>query len=197
MVERIRSVEQLQEALAQSCGELTSKAAVELGDLVVEVKLQDLSAFLRRCKEAPALAFNLLVDITAVDWMDSREVRFELVYQLLSLSTHSRLTVKVPVSEDSPEVESVVQLWSGANFLEREVWDMFGIRFSGHPDLRRILMYDEFVGHPLRKDYPVQGKQPRIALRSPEVENTARNMRRPDLVTIRSRRSSGGEQQSA
>jgi len=67
---------------------------------------------------------------------------------------------------------------------------MFGIRFKGHPDLRRILLYEEFVGHPLRKDYPVQGKQPRIPLRAPEVENTARRMERPDLVTIRARRGS-------
>lgn len=196
MVERNRSVEELQRALEQSCGGLMSSSAVELGDLVVQVDPDKLGAFLRRCKEDSTLAFNLLVDITAVDWMDAKEVRFELVYQLLSLSTHSRLTVKVPVGEDAPQVDSAVSLWSGANFLEREVWDMFGVRFNGHPDLRRILMYEEFVGHPLRKDYPVQGKQPRIPLRSPEVENTARNMRRPDLVSIRSRRS-GEEQQSS
>ncbi len=195
MVERNRSVEELQRALEQSCGSLMSSSTVELGDLVVQVNPDNLGTFLRRCKEDSTLAFNLLVDITAVDWMDSKEVRFEVVYQLLSLSSHSRLTVKVPVSEDVPQVDSAVPLWNGANFLEREVWDMFGIRFNGHPDLRRILMYEEFVGHPLRKDYPVQGKQPRIPLRSPEVENTARNMRRPDLVTIRSRRS-GEEQQS-
>jgi NADH-quinone oxidoreductase subunit C len=196
MVERNRSVEELQAALTKSCGDLISTITVELGDVVTYVQPDVLATFLRRCKEEPALCFNLLVDLTAVDWMDSKETRFELVYQLLSLSTLSRLTIKVPISEDAPQVDSVVSLWNGANFLEREVWDMFGILFNGHPDLRRILMYEEFVGHPLRKDYPVQGKQPRIPLRGPEVENTARNMRRPDLVTIRSRRS-GREQQSA
>jgi len=129
-----------------------------------------------------------LVDITAVDWMDARKERFEVVYQLLSLSARSRLCIKVAVSEDKPEVPTATGLWNGANFLEREVWDMFGIRFLGHPDLRRILLYEEFVGHPLRKDYPVQAKQPRVPLRAPEVENTARRMQRPDLVTIRSRK---------
>jgi NADH-quinone oxidoreductase subunit C len=119
-----------------------------------------------------------------------------VVYQLLSISKVWRVTVKVPVSESNPEVSSVVSLWAGASFLEREVWDMFGIKFTGHPDLRRILMYEEFVGHPLRKDYPVQGKQPRIPLRAPEVENTARRMSRPDLVTIRAKsRSQGAEEQ--
>jgi NADH-quinone oxidoreductase subunit C len=196
MVERNRSLEELQSALSKSCGELTTSSVVELGDLVITVQPEALPTVLRRCKEDAALAFNLLVDITAVDWMDSKEVRFELVYQLLSLSARSRLTIKVPVSEDAAQVESAVPLWNGANFLEREVWDMFGIRFNGHPDLRRILMYEEFVGHPLRKDYPVQGKQPRIPLRAPEVENTARNMQRPELVSIRSRRV-GGEQRSA
>lgn len=196
MVERNRTVEELQAALSGICGELIRGSAVELGDLIVFVEPSMLTPFLTRCKGEPSLGFNLLVDITAVDWMDERSERFELVYQLLSLPHRCRLTVKVGLSEDAPQVDSVVSLWNGANFLEREVWDMFGIRFNGHPDLRRILMYDEFIGHPLRKDYPVQGKQPRITLRAPEVENTARQMQRPELVTIRPRRA-GGEQQRA
>jgi NADH-quinone oxidoreductase subunit C len=163
-------------------------AVIERGDVILTVSLDQISSVLRQCKESKELDFAMLVDITAVDWMDAREQRFEVVYQLLSVVKRHRVTIKVAVSEDRPEVPSATLLWNGANFLEREVWDMFGIRFAGHPDLRRILMYDEFVGHPLRKDYPVQGKQPRIALRSPEVENTARKMHRADLVTIRSRK---------
>jgi NADH-quinone oxidoreductase subunit C len=182
-----RSIEELSGVLSEACGNYIVDSARERGDLIITVLPKDISAVLHACKQNPQLGFNLLVDITAVDWMDQRKERFEVVYQLLSIPNRSRLTIKVPVSEDSPEVASATSLWSGASFLEREVWDMFGIRFSGHPDLRRILMYEEFVGHPLRKDYPVQGKQPRIPLRGPEVENTARRMIRPDLVTIRPR----------
>ena len=199
MVAAARSTEALSEILAGACGSSLVEKVVERGDLIVTVLPSDLASVLRTCKENPQLDFNLLVDITAVDWMDARKERFEVVYQLLSLSACSRLCIKVPVSEDKPEVPSATSLWNGANFLEREVWDMFGIRFTGHPDLRRILLYEEFVGHPLRKDYPVQAKQPRIPLRAPEVENTARRMQRPDLVTIRSRKNSAGnsEQKTA
>jgi NADH-quinone oxidoreductase subunit C len=189
---QVGSVEQLKESLVAVCGDAVTESVVERGDLVITVTPASLEAVLRKCKEAPQLAFDMLIDITAVDWLDSRESRFEVIYQLLSITKRHRVTLKVPVSEDRPEVTSATALWNGASFLEREVWDMFGIRFVGHPDLRRILMYDEFVGHPLRKDYPVQGKQPRIQLRYPEVENTARRMLRADLVTIRSKK--GGQE---
>jgi NADH-quinone oxidoreductase subunit C len=194
MADRKDQVMELQTALTQECGSAIIENTVELGDLIIKVAPKDLLAVLTACKQSQALAFNLLVDITAVDWMDSRPERFEVVYQLLSISKLWRVTIKAAVSEANPEVTSATALWNGANFLEREVWDMFGIRFAGHPDLRRILMYEEFVGHPLRKDYPVQGKQPRIPLRAPEVENTARLMHRPDLVTIRPKQRSRSEQ---
>lgn len=199
MVAAARSTEALSEILSGACGQSLVEKVVDRGDLIVTVLPNDLASVLRTCKENPQLDFNLLVDITAVDWMDARKERFEVVYQLLSLEARSRLCIKVPVSEDKPEVPTATGLWNGATFLEREVWDMFGIRFAGHPDLRRILLYEEFVGHPLRKDYPVQAKQPRIPLRAPEVENTARRMHRPDLVTIRSRKNSAGnsEQKTA
>jgi NADH-quinone oxidoreductase subunit C len=85
-----------------------------------------------------------------------------VVYHLFSLSRKHRLRLEVPVEEADAEVDSVTTLWAGADWLEREVWDMFGIRFRGHQNLKRILMYDEFVGHPLRKDYPVNKRQPLI-----------------------------------
>ncbi len=107
------------------------------------------------------LQFEFLMDVTAVDYM-GREPRFEVVYHLYSLTNNNRLRVKIGVPESDPEVDSLMPLWSGANWFEREVYDMFGIKFRGHPDLRRILMYDEFEGHPLRKDYPLRKRQPRI-----------------------------------
>jgi len=116
--------------------------------------------------------------------MDVREPRFDVVYQLLSIEHLHRLTLKIQVGEDNPEVDSVLDLWPAANFIEREVWDMFGIKFKGHGDLRRILMYEEFVGHPLRKDYPKRAKQPRVPLRIPELRNPSADMNREQLVSL-------------
>ena len=129
--------------------------------------------------------FDFLVDVTCVDYFDSKPVRFSVVYQLLSLSSNNRLTLHMPVCEDNPKAPSLTSLWKSALFLEREVWDMFGIVFEGHPDLRRILMYDEFVGHPLRKDYNILHKQPRVTMRLPELHNTAKDMHRETLVQLR------------
>jgi len=90
------------------------------------------------------------------------ESRFAVVYHFFSLVHKHRLRLAIPVDEAVAEVDSLTSLWSGANWLEREVWDMFGIRFRGHPNLKRILMYEGFEGHPLRKDYPVKKRQPLI-----------------------------------
>lgn len=138
----------------------------------------------RKLKDDPQFAFNMMMDVTAVDWMDRRDLRFEVVYQLMSLTHQTRLCLKVSASEDNPRVESVAPLWSSANFLEREVFDMYGVVFEGHGDLRRVVMYDEFVGHPLRKDYPIRGKQPRVPLRIPELRNTSADMQRDQLVPL-------------
>jgi NADH-quinone oxidoreductase subunit C len=104
--------------------------------------------------------FDLLVDITCVDYLAFRDAddRFGLVYLLASTDTNERLTVRCYVNEPDLTVPSAVPLWEGANWMEREVYDMFGIRFDGHPDLRRILLPDEFTAYPLRKDYPMQGR---------------------------------------
>ena len=126
--------------------------------------LHDICVFLR---DDDKLQFNMLVDVTAVDYL-SRKPRFEVVYHLYSLTLKHRLRLRVPVEEGAEEVDSVCDVWRSANWGERETFDMFGIRFRNHPDLRRILLYEEFEGHPLRKDYPVQRSQPRMDLRRRE-----------------------------
>jgi NADH-quinone oxidoreductase subunit C len=104
--------------------------------------------------------FDLLVDITCVDYLNTRgaEHRFGLVYLLANVETNERITVRTFLDEPNLTVPSAVPIWEGANWMEREVYDMFGIEFEGHPDLRRILLPDEFTAFPLRKDYPMQGR---------------------------------------
>ena len=106
------------------------------------------------------LGFDLLVDVTCVDYLYYRgaKERFGMVYLLANTETNERIIVRTFVSDPEPTLPSVVPLWEGANWLEREVWDLFGIRFAGHPDLRRIVLPEEFTAHPLRKDYPLQGR---------------------------------------
>jgi NADH-quinone oxidoreductase subunit C len=103
--------------------------------------------------------FDMLVDITAVDYLDYPDAtdRFHVIYLLLNMTTKQRLVVKTAVNPPDPQLPTVVPLWKGADWMEREVYDMFGIEFIGHPDLRRILMPEEFTAFPLRKDYPCKG----------------------------------------
>ena len=115
--------------------------------------IREACAILREDSEC---AFDFLSDITCVDWFPS-EPRFEVVYHLLSLTKRERVRLKVRLDSASPTVESLTPVWPGANFFEREIFDLFGVRFSGHPYLRRILMPEDWEGHPLRKDYPVEG----------------------------------------
>jgi NADH-quinone oxidoreductase subunit C len=139
-------------------------------DEIVILDREALRESFRVFKDDASLNFDFLTDITAVDYWKRKEPRFEVVYHLASIRERRRIRIKVPVPESDPAVESLTPLWAGANFLEREVWDLFGIRFLSHPDLRRILLYEEFEGHPLRKDYPVNLWQPRVPER--EVEGT-------------------------
>ena len=123
----------------------------------VELRSVDTPDALRLLKK---LGFDLLVDITCVDYLEYKGAkhRYGLVYLLANTSTNQRLTVRAFLDDPDPCIRSVVPLWEGANWLEREVWDLFGIRFDGHPDLRRLVMPEEFTAHPLRKDYPLQGR---------------------------------------
>lgn len=148
------------------------------GDDVLLLDSVDLRESFRVLKEDAALGFDFLSDLTAVDYWKKKEPRFEVVYHLVALEKKARLRVRVPLPEKDPAVDSLVSLWPGANFFEREVWDLFGIRFNGHPDLRRVLLYEEFQGHPLRKDYPVNQWQPLVPERQVEgtfVDERSRN----------------------
>ncbi|MBF6590729.1 MAG: NADH-quinone oxidoreductase subunit C [Ktedonobacterales bacterium] len=112
-------------------------------------------------RDAPSLRYDFLADITAVDWLE-REPRYDVVYHLLSLATRAVVRLKVRVGDGetpSPEVASVTGIWPAADWYEREIYDLFGIRFAGHPNLTRILMPLDWVGYPLRKDYPLTGIQ--------------------------------------
>ena len=127
-----------------------------------EIKVSP-SEYLSTVQELNQDGFELMVDLTVVDWFRKREPRFELVVQFLSTSKNERKTIKVAISDEDLSVPSITSVFPSANFYEREAFDMFGIKFSDHPDLTRILMPDDWVGHPLRKDYgsgriPVQFK---------------------------------------
>ena len=138
------------------------------GDETAVIRPASLLTICKFLKETPELDFNFLMDLTAVDYLFyaggriQKEFRFEVVYHFFSLKFNHRIRIKVPVDEKTPEVDTLCGLWASANWYEREVWDMYGINFKGHPDLRRILMYEEFEGHALRKDYPVNKRQPLI-----------------------------------
>ena len=124
------------------------------GEVTVTVKKEDILSVCGFLKTE--LSYNLLTDVTAVDYLGSDQ-RFMMVYNLYSIPNKDRLRVKAPVDESACAIDSLSGLWNSANWLEREVFDLFGINFVNHPDLRRILMTDDWVGHPLRKDYPLQG----------------------------------------
>lgn len=131
------------------------------GDATAVIRADSLIKVVEFLKNDPRLQFNILVDITALDYPD-RKPRFDAVYHFMSIPFQRRLRLKVPVEDGASGLDSLTPLWGAANWLEREVWDMFGIRFTGHPDLKRILMYEGFEGHPLRKDYPIRKRQPLI-----------------------------------
>ena len=129
-----------------------------LGDDTLIIKREALFDVMKILKEK--FQFEMLMDVSGVDYL-GQDPRFEVVYHLNSLTHNARLRVKVQLKEGE-EIESVTPLWQIANWLERETWDMMGITFANHPDMRRLLMYDEFEGHPLRKDYPINKRQPRM-----------------------------------
>ena len=151
MAENNRAVLKLKEKFAASVIDVVEFRG-EVTVTVAKDAIIDVLSFLKQ-----SLQFNQLTDLTAVDYLGKKEDRFMMVYQLLSIPHKDRLRIKTAVSESACSIPSATQVWATANWLEREVYDLFGITFDNHPDLRRILMTDDWVGHPLRKDYPLQG----------------------------------------
>jgi NADH-quinone oxidoreductase subunit C len=137
-----------------------AKAVAEVieyrGETTIVVAKEFLRGAARRCCEDPALQFNLLTDASCVDRFPM-EPRFEINYHLVSIPRRDKIRLRVRISGENPVVDTLVPVWPGANWLEREIFDLFGVRFSEHPDLRRILLPDDWEGFPLRRDYPTEG----------------------------------------
>ena len=158
------------EGLLEACRFLKEDPGAAV-DFLMDLTAVDYAAFGQAPHSAPRLAtpsplpYYMDPKPSAEAWgrgVSDDEHRFEVVYHLYSSRRNERLRLKVPLAAAHPEVDSLTGLWEAANWFEREVWDMFGIRFAGHPGLRRILLYEGFEGHPLRKDYPVNKRQPLI-----------------------------------
>ena len=149
------SLTQIQTELHRALGDDVVQLTEALGEVCLSVRRTRIVDVLRLLRDDPALAMNQLMDLCGVDYPDRPE-RFDVVYHLLSLRHNARVRVKIETDELTP-VPSVVGVYSAAGWFEREAWDMFGITFAGHPDLRRILSDYGFEGHPLRKDFPLSG----------------------------------------
>ena len=128
-------------------------AKFDFNELTLTVQPEQIRAACFAMQEA---GYNFFEDLTAVDWFPAAP-RFQVSYHLLSFAMKDRIRLRVMLDDADPAVESITQVWAGANYYEREAFDLFGIRFEEHPNLRRIMMPDDWVGHPLRKDYPVEG----------------------------------------
>jgi NADH-quinone oxidoreductase subunit C len=152
-----RLIEALPDALRETHANLGDASACIDPARVVEV--------LTLLRDDPQLEFEMLSDVTAVDYLGETP-RFEVVYHLYSVARNHRVRIKARVPEDPAEIDSAALLYPSANWMEREVWDLYGIHFRNHPDLRRLLLYEEFEGHPLRKDYPKERRQPLVGPRN-------------------------------
>ena len=152
--------------LQQRFGEEVLEVSSFRGDDEAVVAPADWQAVARFLRDDPGCAMDHFIDLTAVDYPEREPElpRFDVLVSLRSLRKNHRVRIKTRVRDGQP-LDTLTSVWAGANWTEREVFDLFGVRFQGHPDMRRILMYEEFVGHPLRKDYPIQKTQPLVAYR--------------------------------
>ncbi|MDE1175415.1 MAG: NADH-quinone oxidoreductase subunit C [Edaphobacter sp.] len=142
-----------EEPALKALSDLAAAAKYDREELTVTVARENI---IPACKAIQAAGYNFLEDVTAVDWYPS-EPRFQVVYHILSHSLKRRIRLCVRLDSENASLDSIVSIWPSANFYEREVFDLFGVNFNGHPNLRRIMMPEDWQGHPLRKDYPVEG----------------------------------------
>lgn len=149
------------EKLRRRFGDHVVSTHSDFGDDTATVRRERIVEILTFLRDDPDLRFEFLMDLTGVDYL-GEEPRFEVVYHLYSFQKKHRVRIKARVPEEDPVVDSAVAVWPGIDWYEREAFDMYGIRFRNHPNLKRILMYEEFVGHPLRKDYPKARRQPTL-----------------------------------
>jgi NADH-quinone oxidoreductase subunit C len=154
------------EKVVSQFGDKILETTDQFGELTFVVDKATVPNLVRFLRDEESLGYLHLSDVTATDW-PKRDKRFEVVYHLYSFDLRSYVRVKTRVS-DGEAVPTLCSEWDAANWLEREVFDMFGIRFEGHPDLRRILMWEEFEGHPLRKDYPLTYEMPQFTFNKDE-----------------------------
>jgi len=158
--------------LEKTASALVERYSVELrefrGQTNLIVSAEDIIEVCQTLRDE--FGFNFLEVETAVDYWPQQEPRFHVIYQLYSIEKHIRIGLRVPVSGVSPGLPTLVGLFANANWREREIWDMFGIRFEGHPDLRRILMPHDWQGHPLRKDYPLGYEEVQFTFNAEEID---------------------------
>lgn len=154
-VEKLKEAPALARLLSWNAAAVTG-AKYDRDELTVYIDRPFIREACVMLRDDAAYPFNFLSDVTCVDWYPA-EPRFEVIYHLLSIPQKDRVRLKVKLSGDDPSIESLTSVWPAANFFEREVFDLFGVRFPGHPYLRRIMMPEDWEGYPLRKDYPVEG----------------------------------------
>jgi NADH-quinone oxidoreductase subunit C len=147
-------IEKLRKQFADDIVEISSFR----DEITVGIRAEALIPICRFLRDEKELVYNFLMDLTSVDYPECQD-RFAVVYHLYSLQYNRRLRLKVRVGGDNPSIESVTPVWKSANWMEREVYDLMGVHFRGHPDLRRIVLPDDWEGHPLRKDYPLRGPE--------------------------------------
>lgn len=145
----------------------------KLGDDTIALRNDRLLPLLEYLRDDERLAFDMPIDLTVVDWYRRREPRFDVVYHLYSTTKKHRIRLKVQVDEDNPIVASSNPVWPGFDWYEREAYDLYGIEFAGHPKMKRIMMWEGFEGHPLRKDYPINRRQPLHILMDEERKEQA------------------------